>query len=55
MSFLLSSPGTTNLPDVFEKYPERSVLILHLIDDIMRKEFRCQMASENLSLPIFPD
>lgn len=38
MSFLLSSPGTTNLSDVFEKYPERSVLILHLIDDIMRKE-----------------
>jgi len=38
MSFLLSSPGTTNLPDVFEKYPERGVLILRLINDIMRKE-----------------
>lgn len=38
MSFLLSSPGTTNLPSVFEKYPERGVLILRLIDDIMRKE-----------------
>jgi hypothetical protein len=23
MSFLLSSPGTTNLPDVFQKYPKR--------------------------------
>lgn len=38
MSFLLSSPGVTNLPDVFQKYPNRGVLILRLIDDIMRKE-----------------
>lgn len=38
MSFLLSSPGVTNLPDVFQKYPKRGVLILRLIDDIMRKE-----------------
>jgi AhpD family alkylhydroperoxidase len=38
MSFLLSSPGTTNLPDVFQKYPKRGIMILHLIDDIMREE-----------------
>jgi hypothetical protein len=38
MSFLLSHPGTTNLPDVFQKYPKRGIIILHLIDDIMRKE-----------------
>ena len=37
MSFLLSSPGVTNLPDVFQKYPKRGVLILRLIDDIMRQ------------------
>jgi hypothetical protein len=38
MSFLLSSPGVTNLPDVMNLYPERGSLILRLIDDIMRKE-----------------
>ena len=38
MSFLLSSPGITNLPDVFEMYPQRAVLSLRLIDDVMRKE-----------------
>ena len=38
MSFLLSSPDTTNLPNVMELYPERGSLILRLIDNIMRKE-----------------
>ena len=38
MSFLLSSPGATNLSDVLEKYPERGSLILRLIDDIMRTD-----------------
>ncbi|MEY4126792.1 MAG: peroxidase [Gammaproteobacteria bacterium] len=38
MSFLLSSPGITNLPDVMNLYPGRGSLILRLIDDIMRKE-----------------
>lgn len=38
MSFLPSSPGPTNLPDVFVKYPARAVLMLDLIDDILRGE-----------------
>lgn len=36
MSFLLSSPGVTDFPDVFQKYPKRAALMLRLIDDIMR-------------------
>ena len=36
MSFLQSSPGKTNLPDVFKLYPRRSILMLRLIDDILR-------------------
>ncbi|HYE37617.1 carboxymuconolactone decarboxylase family protein [Methylocaldum sp.] len=38
MSFLPSSPGVTNLPDVFAKYPKRGSLILRLIHEIMREE-----------------
>lgn len=48
MSFLPSSPGPTNLPDVFQKYPERSVLMLRLIDNIMRGESPFSVAEREL-------
>lgn len=38
MSYLKSSPGETDLRDVFVKFPQRSVKMLRLIDDIMRGE-----------------
>ena len=36
MSFLKSSPGPTNLPDVLQMYPRRAIPMLRLIDDILR-------------------
>ena len=48
MSFLLSSPGATNLSDVFGKFPRRSVLMLRLIDDIMRGDSPFSVAEREL-------
>jgi uncharacterized peroxidase-related enzyme len=48
MSFLLSSPGTTDLPDVFKKYPRRSVLMLRLMEDILRTESPFTQAEREL-------
>ena len=48
MSFLLSSPGTTDLPDVFKKYPRRSVLMLRLMEDILRTESSFTQAEREL-------
>ena len=48
MSFLLSSPGQTNLPDVFSKYPERSALVLRLTDNILRGESSFSIAEREL-------
>ena len=48
MSFLPSSPGPTNLPDVFQKYPQRSVLMLRLIDNILRGESPLSVAEREL-------
>ena len=48
MSFLPSSPGPTNLPDVFQKYPERSALMLRLLDNILRGESPLSVAEREL-------
>ena len=48
MSFLPSSPGPTNLPDIFQKYPERAVLMLRLIDNILRGESPLSVAEREL-------
>ncbi|MFQ5634116.1 MAG: carboxymuconolactone decarboxylase family protein [Gammaproteobacteria bacterium] len=48
MSYLPSSPGPTNLPDVFEKYPERSALMLRLVDDILRGDSALSVAEREL-------
>jgi len=48
MSYLPSSPGPTNLPDVFQKYPVRSTLMLHLIDDILRGDSPLTVAEREL-------
>lgn len=36
MSYLPSSPGNTNLPDIFMKVPTRATLMLRLADEILR-------------------
>lgn len=48
MSYLLSSPGATDLPDVFKLYPKRSVLMLRLIDDIMRGDSPFSVAEREM-------
>ncbi|MDH3512137.1 MAG: hypothetical protein OER85_14895 [Gammaproteobacteria bacterium] len=48
MSFLPSSPGKTNLPDVFNKYPVRSALLLRLTDDILRGESPFSVAEREM-------
>jgi len=48
MSFLPSSPGPTNLPDVFQKYPERSVLMLRLLDNILRGKSPLSVAEREM-------
>ncbi len=48
MSFLPSSPGTTNLPDIFQRYPKRAVLMLELIDDILRGESALSVGEREL-------
>lgn len=48
MSFLQSSPGKTNLPDVFKLYPRRSILMLRLIDDILRGDSPFTVAEREL-------
>jgi len=48
MSFLQSSPGKTNLPDVFKLYPRRSILMLRLIDDILRGDSTFTVAEREM-------
>lgn len=48
MSFLLSSPGTTDFPDIFKKYPRRAALMLRLMDDIMRADSPFSVAEREL-------
>ncbi len=48
MSFLPSSPGITNFRDVMQMYPQRSVLMLRLIDDIMRGDSPLTVAEREL-------
>lgn len=36
MSYLPSSPGPTNLPDIFQRHPRRAALMLRLADDVLR-------------------
>lgn len=48
MSFLLSSPGTTDFPDVLRKYPKRCSMLLHLTDDIMRGDSPFSVAEREL-------
>ena len=48
MSYLLSSPGATDLPDVLKLYPQRSVLMLRLIDDIMRGDSPFSVAEREM-------
>ena len=48
MSYLPSCPGPTNLPDVFQKYPERSMLMSHPIDDILRGDSPLTVAEREL-------
>lgn len=48
MSFLSSSPGATDFPDVLGKYPRRSVLMLRLANEILREESAFSVAEREL-------
>lgn len=48
MSFLPSSPSETNLPDIFLKYPHRSVLLLNLVHDILRGDSSLSVGEREL-------
>lgn len=48
MSFLSSSPGPTDFPEVLRQYPRRSVLMLRLANEILREESAFSVAEREL-------
>ena len=48
MSFLPSSPGPTNFPDILQRYPARAALMLRLIDDILRGDSPLSVAEREM-------